>query len=268
MDEPQTSLFSPTFGRVPDRKGLKRAPLKRSKGLKRKTPLGVMPGAPRPCLYCGKMFSGKHESYSYGQKYCSNECRMSARVEPQRARWPSKDTMIRHVLKERLSDAKIGELYGHSYEWARRVRNHYGIRAVPKPPHREIKHGRYIGHGAFYQKAQKEMRCRNCGKVPRGTGPLGSIHAHHAIPRSKLKLDDPRNCLPLCFECHQGWHERTVTIYRYAFTHEEWAFLRDVKLIGERTDWWLDVHYPREKAPPPLGYWEDEDEYERWVAGD
>lgn len=76
-------------------------------------------------------------------------------------------------------------------------------------------------------------RCRSCAKR--------AHHAHHAVPRS-LSADgkhDLLNCLPLCHACHSGWHDGRRTIYRDAFTTEEWAFV--TTLIGPG---WLDQRYP------------------------
>ena len=79
-----------------------------------------------------------------------------------------------------------------------------------------------------------ERACRNCG----ATGCV--IELHHAVPRSRSRKgrDDLRNALPLCRECHNGWHAGTP-IYRDAFTADEWEFIET--LIGPG---WLGRHYP------------------------
>lgn len=215
----------------------------------------------RVCPECDQEFQSRGESRSYAQRFCSRECGWANRTRRKRATWPSEQEMRRMVYEDKLSDSKIGELFGHSYEWARQVRNAYRIAALPKPPHREVKHDRYSGRTAFSAKAKREGRCRNCGKVPTGVGPLGAIHAHHAIPRSTWKAGkaDPRNCIPLCFDCHQGWHDHRVRVWRHAFTPDEWAFLRTAE-IGQNIDYWLDINYPYEDAPLPLGDGYDEQE--------
>lgn len=52
------------------------------------------------------------------------------------------------------------------------------------------------------------------------------------------------NGLPLCTDCHMGWHRGYRTIYRDVFTPEEWAFLSSVQLTGELIGPWLDKRYP------------------------
>ena len=148
------------------------------------------------------------------------------------------------VYGEKLSDSQIGARYSHSYEWARRVRNAYGLKALPKPAHREIKHGRYVGAEKWTVRNKGEDRCRACGKQP-GSGVFG-LHLHHVIPRSMWRdgKQDLRNGIPLCFDCHQGWHDRRITIYRDVFTAEEWSFLSSVQLLGQRIGPWLDANYP------------------------
>lgn len=150
------------------------------------------------------------------------------------------------VRDEKLSDSVIGKRYGHSYEWGRRVRNAYGIPAEPKPPHRTVKHGRYIGRGNWTIANKGETRCRNCGAQPHGRGPLGALHLHHVIPRSMCKAiaTDLRNGIPLCHRCHSGWHERTVVISRSVFTVEEWSFLCAAPVIGQNVVAWLEDNYP------------------------
>ncbi len=151
------------------------------------------------------------------------------------------------VFEEKLSDAEIGRRFGHSYEWSRRVRNAYGIPALPKAPHRTVKHGRYIGEGNWTVAKKGDDRCRCCGAQPNGQGPMGALHLHHVIPRSMCKATstDLRNGIALCFDCHQGWHERRIVIYRDVFTVEEWTFLIGVQLLGQEIVPWLDANYPR-----------------------
>jgi HNH endonuclease len=94
--------------------------------------------------------------------------------------------------------------------------------------------------------AKPERKCRVC--------PRRATDLHHAIPRSvgppETKLDF-RNGLPLCQECHTGWHRRTLVIFRHVFTPDEWAYLTAVKLTGRETDAWLDDHYPDRYAQFP-----------------
>jgi 5-methylcytosine-specific restriction endonuclease McrA len=86
----------------------------------------------------------------------------------------------------------------------------------------------------FNLKAKGEAECRHCGRR--------AVHAHHAVPRSKTRAGhaDLRNLMPLCAECHSGWHERRLSIWRDRFTPDEDAFV--VEIAGE---WWVDKNYPR-----------------------
>lgn len=215
-------------------------------------PPRLRPLVGRTCPQCREVFDpSRHEHRNYAKRFCSAKCANDNRSERVRRNWPTEDEMRRLVMVEKLSDAAIGERYGHSYEWARRVRNAYGIPALPKPPHREVKHGRYIGRSAFTVKRKGESACRVCGATPNGEGPFGRLNLHHAIPRSMCRATqaDLLNGIPLCFECHQGWHDRRLVIYRDVFTAEEWAFLVAVELTGQEVVPWLERHYPDRGRP-------------------
>ena len=82
-------------------------------------------------------------------------------------------------------------------------------------------------------KTKGEEFCRNCG--------YPATHLHHIVPRSKTKLGhrDMRNGLPLCRDCHYGWHHQTVVIYSDRLKSEERAFA--VELTSE---WWVNHRYP------------------------
>lgn len=87
---------------------------------------------------------------------------------------------------------------------------------------------------------KRRERCRNCGQ--------SGVELHHAIPRSLAQISwrDDRNALPLCWGCHRGFHDRTLTIYRDVFTAREWAYLTGIDLIGIQG--WLDQRYPPQPA--------------------
>ena len=201
---------------------------------------------PRPCARCATEFSGRYEHKNYAQRFCSQKCNDDDRSERVRKTWPTRPEMLEMVIDQNLSDSVIGAKYGKSYEWTRRVRNAYEIKAVPKPAHREIKHGRYIGRGNFNVAQKGEDQCRNCGAQPTGQGPLGALHLHHVIPRSMCKATqtDLRNGIPLCRQCHIGWHERILTIPRTVFTQEEWEFLITAPVFGQNVKAWLEDNYP------------------------
>lgn len=106
-----------------------------------------------------------------------------------------------------------------------------------------FKHGKRVGiNPSGWKLTNKggERVCRNCGTAD------GSIHLHHAIPRSKAPQlkEDLRNGVPLCAACHMGWHANKVTLYRSIFTQDEWEFLSIVELTGENITAWLDRRYP------------------------
>jgi hypothetical protein len=201
----------------------------------------------RQCAQCRVEFEvGPWEHRNYAQRFCSRECGNANRSDHVRRAWPTEPEMRAMVFDEKLSDAEIGRRFGHSYEWARRVRNAYRIPALPKPPHREVKHGRYSGLHGWSVSAKGEDVCRACGRGPSGAGVTGRLHLHHVIPRSMCKATraDLRNGIPLCWDCHQGWHDRRVVIYRDVFTPDEWAFLTAVQLTGQEIGPWLDAQYP------------------------
>lgn len=88
-------------------------------------------------------------------------------------------------------------------------------------------------------KTKGEANCRNCGRA--------ASHLHHIVPRSKTSLGhrDMRNGLPLCRDCHYGWHHQTVVIYSDRLKPEERAFA--VELTSE---WWVDHRYPQRPYDP------------------
>ena len=95
-------------------------------------------------------------------------------------------------------------------------------------------------HGWHLSRKGELPICRNCGSNDR-------VELHHAIPRSKCRASrsDLRNGIPLCFRCHRGWHNGTVTIYRDVFRPDEWVYISTIELTGESIGAWLDNKYPR-----------------------
>lgn len=64
---------------------------------------------------------------------------------------------------------------------------------------------------------------------------------HHAIPRSLCAagVTQVLNLLALCFACHMGWHDRSVTIHRDVFEPHE------LRWIAEHcSEGWLNHWYP------------------------
>lgn len=82
-------------------------------------------------------------------------------------------------------------------------------------------------------KSKGERHCRACGRM--------ASHLHHIVPRSKTKAGhrDLRNGLPLCFDCHRGWHDRRVTIPLTCLRRDE--LLLAVELANPV---WVERNYP------------------------
>jgi hypothetical protein len=69
---------------------------------------------------------------------------------------------------------------------------------------------------------------------------------HHVVPRSKSRTgreDWARNGVPLCFDCHRGWHDRRITVYHAVLTDAE--FLNAIELAGGA---WVERNYPDHEA--------------------
>lgn len=77
-----------------------------------------------------------------------------------------------------------------------------------------------------------ESHCRACGAPAR--------HLHHIVPRGIAPKHKTNllNGLPLCVECHMGWHARTVTISAAILKPEEKAFVIGISSVA-----WLERNY-------------------------
>lgn len=209
----------------------------------------------RICPQCGAEFEAVKEYSGFRRKYCSRACNGKASRERAARSYPPREEIERLYLDDGLSDRALGERFGHSYQWAFKVRRHYGI-----PGRREV--GFHTRNKPLTQKCdrtrwhislKREDRCRNCGRPDGGEG--GRLQLHHAIPRSMSRAAkfDLRNGVPLCVACHMAWHRRAIVIYRDIFTAEEWAFISSVQLLGQNLDAWLDDRYPtRSEYGPPI----------------
>jgi hypothetical protein len=168
------------------------------------------------CEHCGETFYAQGGELARGKgRFCSRKCRYKAGAFPP----GHHDRLSKQLRKDRKGEGNPG-----------------------------FKHGRYVGKNTvrrskFSLAVKGEDRCRNCGSRDR-------LNLHHVFPRSfhKAAREEIRNGLPLCHHCHRGWHERTVTICRDVFTEEEWAYLRRVRLTGQKTMPWLDERYPEKLA--------------------
>ncbi len=88
-----------------------------------------------------------------------------------------------------------------------------------------------------------ESECRNCN--------ARAQHLHHLVPRSKSAIghwDWRRNGVPLCADCHRGWHNRCVTIHADKLHRDELAFVIMVAGPG-----WAEQNYPDSPLTPVMG---------------
>lgn len=200
-------------------------------------------GPTRICANCGEPFAATYEYSTFKRKYCSLRCDAEAKSKRAVARYPPREEVVRLYETEGLSDVELGRRFGHSYQWAFKLRRHYGIagadiaQKLRKPLRKKSDRLRWGIH------LKREPVCRNCQRAPDAIRPL---NLHHAIPRSlapSIKYD-LRNGIPLCGTCHMGWHHREVVIYREAFTAEEWEFLWNLEFQGFKVRPWLDDRYP------------------------
>lgn len=194
----------------------------------------------RKCARCAVEFYDSQTRTTFGQKFCSARCFGDDQRERARAKWPPREEVVRLYVDEGLSDKALGAHFGRSYQWAFKLRQHYGIAGASlsqrnrKPLHASRDRARWGMH------LKPEECCRNC------RGCVGMLALHHVIPRSMCRASkyDLRNGVPLCTHCHLGWHHRRVTLYRDIFTEEEWAYISSVKLTGQEIGPWLDERYP------------------------
>lgn len=200
-------------------------------------------GTIRPCAHCGDDFEARQEHSTFKRKYCSPRCVGLAQTARAVASYPPKAEVERLYIAEGLSDIELGRRFGHSYQWAFKMRRHYGIAGasipdkIRKPLRRKNDRSRWGIH------LKREPVCRACKQPPDELRPL---NLHHAIPRSlapSIKYD-LRNGLPLCAACHLAWHRRELTIYRDVFTEEEWSFLSTLTFQGFNPEAWLEKRYP------------------------
>jgi hypothetical protein len=201
-------------------------------------------GVATVCANCGETFKAKANYSSFRQKHCSLKCEAEVRHKKAVASYPPRDEIEALYQQPGMSDLALGRHYGRSYQWAFKVRCHYGIagaeptRNTRKPLHRKNDRSRWGIH------LKPEPCCRACGKPAEETGK--GLNLHHALPRSlapAIKYD-LRNGIPLCAGCHLGWHRNEVTIYQDVFTREEWEFLSNLKFTGFMVRPWLDRRYP------------------------
>ena len=90
------------------------------------------------------------------------------------------------------------------------------------------------------------MRCAACGKR--------AVHLHHLVPKQVLRrearrdrLTDPRNLLPLCFDCHFNHESWSHRLERHQVPAKTWEFAKE---LGEWAVVRLERDYPVHVDPP------------------
>lgn len=219
---------------------MKRTELKRSESPQRKTGRA---NQVKMCPHCGDEFLAFGEYVGLIRKFCSPACNGAARSARTIASYPPEAEVRRLYEVEGMSDVKLGKHFGKSYQWAFKLRKHYGIAPNPSSAY-HVPLSRRRDRARWGIHLKPENCCRLCGV----TG--ASLHLHHVIPRSMCTASkfDLRNGLPLCGTCHHKWHQRSVVIYRDVFAPDEWAYISTVELTGQRIEAWLDDRYPARPA--------------------
>lgn len=169
----------------------------------------------RDCAQCGKSFSRKNGGAKRQPRFCSQACRVAARGHEQRKRiclGCGVTFQSRRPKQQSCSPACAAKV-----RWKKDTTAPRKWRLV----------------------AKGEDECRNCRRP--------ATHLHHIVPRSKSRAGSREialNGMPLCGDCHRGWHNRTITLYRGCLRPEEAAFV--VEHAGQV---WIDKNYP---LPPDV----------------
>jgi 5-methylcytosine-specific restriction endonuclease McrA len=73
-------------------------------------------------------------------------------------------------------------------------------------------------------------------------------HTHHILPRSTCPegITEALNIIPLCDDCHGGFHDRYVTLYRSILHPEELAWV-----LAHADPVWFDEWYPEREMDLP-----------------
>lgn len=195
----------------------------------------------KACRRCGVEFVPRHGAHRYCSRRCSLEITRACVVckkgfvarKDQSTRYCSfacRET-DRHGVKRQIRCVECGTVF----QDRRRSRRKFCSHACATK-HRWNKPNYELG---WRLKVKGETTCRNCGQEAR--------HLHHIVPKSKSalgKTDVLRNGLPLCADCHRGWHHHTTTIYMTALREEE--LINAINLAGLL---WVEEHYP---YPPDM----------------
>lgn len=212
---------------------------------------------PRRCRVCGEEFS---RTVGH-QMYCGRDCRLEAQKKPatckgcgaeyqrigERQKFCSMPCARKHTAQVRAGGTgRFGLGVSHAqgpwkricgvckdtFETESRTQQYCGkscrSKAIAAGRRGDKPAGRRWGITA-----KGEEECRNCG--------CEADHLHHVVPRSKSKagVDDLRNGIPLCFDCHRGWHDRRVVIPLWRLKPDELRFAAEIS-----DDVWLERNYP------------------------
>jgi hypothetical protein len=169
-----------------------------------------------PCEECGSMFAQPKWARL---RFCSPKCSYAAKCRAEgKERWPKEATC--QGCGERFMAKEAKNKYCSS-----RCANRTRARAAAKRTRQKQPWGLIL---------KGELFCRNCHRP--------ALHLHHIVPRSRSRKgqDDVQgNGMPLCFDCHRGWHDRRVTLYRGCLTAHELA-----TAISLTSAAWVDRNYP------------------------
>lgn len=173
------------------------------------------------CEWCGRAFETRKQAKP--TRFCGVKCSSQATAK-QRA------STLRHERQLAMCE-QCGEPIT-----SKRARRFCSRVCSGKAARKGRKQVWTPGHWGLLKKG--EASCRNCG--------VRASHLHHIVPRSVSRQgreDLERNGLPLCFDCHRGWHDRRVTIYRERLRPEEVANAE--RIAGPV---WVENNYPYEPA--------------------
>ncbi|MCW3018625.1 MAG: hypothetical protein JWN10_933 [Solirubrobacterales bacterium] len=164
------------------------------------------------CAHCGTGF--KRRRRGVAAKYCSLRCRDTARYGPK---------------------AAVVCACGRSFN-KRRPNHRWCSQTCANKFRQRRRKSTGLTPSEWSLGLKGESCCRNCGAK--------AAHLHHIVPRSRSRAARSnwrRNGLPLCFDCHRGWHDRAVAIAHSKLSDEEFAFAVD--LVGAQ---WVERNYPDE----------------------
>lgn len=213
---------------------------------------------PKSCALCGETFQPTTNT----QKYCGSDCRMEGEKVDRICERCEKPFRVPRSSWIRFCSSTCSNRATAEKRKGQKGRFGWGV-SQAKPPRKVIcpvcrqtfstsqRTQKYCStscrsHGtkdarrktlgtlpAWSIITKGEKDCRNCGRP--------AVHLHHVVPRSKSKAGqrDLRNGIPLCFDCHRGWHDRRVIIPVTCLRVPE--LLLAVELTGPV---WVERNYP------------------------